>query len=92
MLPSLRYTLFEGIYRKISCGYLFEFPEIIGHHLNLNLSYVEPNQNFNGTLGWQNGTHLSGPIKMLADNQVDYIINEIPNDFITEDIWNPNLF
>ena len=31
-------------------------------------------------------------ITMLADDQVDYIINEISNDYITEDIWNPNLF
>ena len=91
-LASLRYTLFKGLYKQIKCGYLFELPEIIGHYLNLNLKYVEPNQNFNGSLGWYNGTHLSGPIKMLADNQVDYIINEISNDFITEDTWNSNLF
>ena len=94
LLTSFRYTILKGtdIYNRGVCGYLVELPEIIGHHLNLNLTYVEPNQNFNGSLGWYNGTHLSGPIKMLADNQVDYIINEISNDFITEDAWNSNLF
>ena len=94
MLASLRYTLLKSkdLKYKDKCGYLVEFPEIIGHHLNLNLSYVEPNQNFNGSLGWYNGTHLNGPIKMLADNQVDYIINEISNDCITEETWNSNLF
>ena len=83
-LASLRYTLLKGtdLYKRRECGYMIEFPKIVGHHLNLNLSYVEPNQNFNGSLGWYNGTHLSGPITMLADNQVDYIINEISNDYI----------
>ena len=92
ILASLRYTFIKGLYKDINCGYLFEFPEIIGHYLNLNLSYVEANQKFNGSLGWYIGTHLSGPIKMLADNQVDYIINEISNDYIAEDIWNWDLF
>ena len=64
-----------------------ELPEIIGHYLRLNLSFVEPNHDFDGTIGWINQTDSAGPLKMIANNQVDYVTN----DMFTNDIWYPNL-
>ena len=64
-----------------------EFPEIIGHYLGLNLLFVQPNHDFDGTIGWINGTDSSGPLKMIANNQEDYVINDI----FMNDIWYPNL-
>ena len=69
------------------CGMNIELPEIIGHYLRLNLSFIKPNDDFDGTIGWINGTNLTGPLKMIANNQVDYVIN----DMFMNDIWYPNL-
>ena len=74
------------------CGFWTELPELIGHYLLLNLSFVTPNQDFDGSLGLYNETHSKGALKMIAENQVDYIFNNIPNDFLTEHTWNPNLY
>ena len=71
------------------CRYFVELPEIISYYLRLNLTFVKPNNDFDGSLGLYNGTHSSGPLKMFSENQIDYIINDI---YITENIWNPNLY
>ena len=68
------------------CGLEIALPEIIGHYLHLNLSFVRPNNNFDGTMGTVNGTHTTGPMKMILNNQVDYVIDNI---FMTEDLWLP---
>ena len=72
---------------KYDCGINIELPEIISHYLGLNLSFIKPNDDFDGTIGWINGTDSSGPLKMIANDQVDYVINDI---FMNE-IWYPNL-
>ena len=36
-------------------------PEIISRYLHLNLSFVTPNHDFDGTMGYVNGTHAFGP-------------------------------
>ena len=88
-IDSLRFaTLSKNKVKE--CGYLIDLSEIIGHYLNL--SFVKPNQDFDGSLGWYNGTHSSGPMKMIAENQVDFILSEIPNEFLTKNMWNPNLY
>ena len=89
LIDSLRFTTLSKNKVK-ECGYLIDLSEIIGHHLNL--SFVKPNQDFDGSLGWYNGTHSSGPMKMIAENQVDFILSEIPNEFLTKNMWNPNLY
>ena len=71
------------------CGYYTELPEIISHYLRLNLTFIIPNHDFDGTLGWYNETHSSGPNKMISNNQIDYITNEV---LVTENIWHPNLY
>ena len=71
------------------CGYYTELPEIISHYLLLNLSFVKPNDDFNGKLGCYNRTHSTGPIKMIVDNEIDYITNEV---LIRDTIWQPNLY
>lgn len=60
--------------------------------MQLNLSFVKLNQDFDGSLGWYNETNSSDPLKILAGNQIDYITVNISNDFITEKTWNPNLY
>ena len=70
-----------------NCAKSRELPEIIGHYLRLNLSFIKPNDDFDGTIGWINGTDSSGPLKMIANNQVDYVTN----DMFMNDIWYPNL-
>ena len=69
------------------CAMNIELPEIIGNYLRLNLSFIKPNHDFDGTIGWINQTDSSGPLKMIANNQVDYVIN----DMLMNDIWYPNL-
>ena len=71
------------------CRYFVELPEIISYYLRLNLTFVKPNNDFDGSLGFYNETYSSGPLKMFQENQIDYIINDI---YITENIWNPNLY
>ena len=59
------------------CNSNVVIPEIISHYLHLNLTFVTPNHNFDGTIGYVNETHASGPLKMIANNQVDYVGNDI---------------
>ena len=59
------------------CGMGSELPEIIGHYLRLNLSFIKPNDDFDGTIGRVNETHSSGPLKMIANDQVDYVTNDM---------------
>ena len=80
-------TKFRNPKSWYDCGMNTELPEIIGHYLRLNLSFIKPNHDFDGTIGWTNGTDSSGPLKMIANNQVDYVIN----DMFMNDIWYPNL-
>ena len=72
-----------------NCGYFMELPEIISHYLNLNLIFVKPTSDFDGTLGFYNDSHSRGPLKMINNNEVDYIINDV---ITTENIWNPKLY
>ena len=51
--------------------------EIISRYLHLNLTFVTPNRDFDGTMGYVNGTRAFGPLKMIANNQVDYVTNGI---------------
>ena len=62
------------------CGYYTELPEIISYYLQLSLSFVKPNNDFNGKLGWYNGTHSSGPTKMIVNDHVMYIGNHDYNN------------
>ena len=63
-------------------------PEIISHYLRLNITFVTPNHDFDGTMGYINETHASGPLKMIADNQVDYVTNDIN---LNENLWHPKM-
>lgn len=89
LIGSLRFTILSKSNDR-GCGYLIDLSEMIGNYLNL--SFVKPNQDFDGSLGWYNGTHSSGPMKMIVGDQVDFILSEIPNEFLTENMWNPNLY
>ena len=81
--------LFKSPKTWLICGFNTELPEIISYYLRLNLSFVKPKNDFDGTLGWYNQTHSSGPLKIIIDDEIDYT----PNDFwVTENIWNPNLY
>ena len=39
-------------------------------------------------MGYFNETHAFGPLKMIANNQVDYVINDI---YLSKDLWNPEM-
>ena len=78
----------ESIHKSMfDCGINVELPEIISRYLGLNLSFIKPNDDFDGTIGWINGTDSGGPLKMVSNDQVDYVINNI----FMNDIWYPNL-
>ena len=70
-----------------NCASSSGIPEIIAHYLHLNLSFVEPNHDFDGTIGWANQTHAIGPLEMFLNNQVDYITNDV---IMNERISHPN--
>ena len=82
-------SLFKSPNTWLICGLDTELPEIISHYLHLNLSFVKPNDDFDGSLGWYNDTHSSGPLRMIINNEIDYTANYV---FVTENIWNPNLY
>ena len=63
-------------------------PEIISRYLRLNLTFVTPNHDFDGTMGYINGTYAFGPFKMIANNQIDYVTND---NYLIEDLWNPEI-
>ena len=58
---------------------------MISHYLHLNLTFIIPNHDFDGTMDYVNETHAFGPLKMIANNQVDYVTNDI---FLSENLWN----
>ena len=60
-----------------SCDKNIALPQLISQHLHLNLTFIKPNDDLDKTWGWYNGTHSSGLMKMLVNDQVDYIINDI---------------
>ena len=64
------------------------FPEIISCYLRLNLTFVTPNHGFDGTMGYVNRTHASSPLKMSANNQIDYVINDI---YLSDNLWHPEM-
>ena len=85
---SFRFTTFHKNPEEwFSCYKDVALPEVFSHYLHLNLSFVKPNDDFDETWSWYNGTHSSGPLRMLANDQVDYIINDI---YINETLWHPN--
>ena len=86
---SFKITSFFNISKMwYNCGHNIVIPEIISHYLHLNLSFVTPNHNFDGTMGYVNETHASGPLKMIANNQVDYVTNDI---YLSENLWYPEM-
>ena len=71
-----------------NCAENVVIPEIISHYLHLNLTFVTPNHDFDGTMGYINGTHEFGPLKMIANNQVDYVSNRF---YLSENLWHPEM-
>lgn len=82
-------TLFESSRSWLLCFDDIDYLENIMHYLRLNVSFVEPNHYFDGTLGWYNETDSKGLMKMISNNEVDFIINSIS---MTDKLWHPNLF
>lgn len=66
-----------------------DYLENIMHYLHLNISFIEPKDDFNGSVGWYNHTHSSGPLKLMVNNQIDFIINDI---LMTDQLFQSNLF
>ena len=81
-------SLFQSSKAWFQCFDKIDFLEIIIQFLRLNVSFVEPNHDFDGTLGWYNQTHSTGPLKMMDNNQVDYIVDKV---ITNEMLWHPNL-
>ena len=71
-----------------NCAENVLMPEIISRYLHLNLTFVTPNHDFDGTMGYVNGTHAFGPLKMIANDEVDYVINDI---YLSENLWHPEM-
>ena len=82
-------TTFKSSRSWFSCYDDIDYLENIMHYLRLNVSFVEPNHDFDGTLGWYNETHSKGPMKMISNNEVDFIIDSIS---MIDKLWHPNLF
>ena len=53
-----------------NCAENVVIPEIISRYLHLNLSFITPNHDFDGTMGYVNETHAFGFVKN------DVILNE----------------
>ena len=85
---SFRFTTYYNDPKSwFSCDKNIELPELISHYLHLNLTFVKPDDDFDKSWGWYNGTHSRGSLRMLVNNQVDYIIDNI---YMNETLWHPN--
>ena len=81
-------TLFTNTNKWYDCGYIAELPELISHYLHLNLTFVKPKDDFDGTIGFINETHSVGPLKMIQDNQVDFVVENV---FMTQNLSHPDI-
>ena len=89
LIGYLRVTsLFQSSKPSFQCFDKIDFLQVIIQFLHLNVSFVEPNHDFDGTLGWYNQTHSSGLLKMMDNNQVDYIVDRV---ITNEMLSHPNL-
>ena len=76
LIDQLRVTsIIKSSKPWFQCFDNIDFLQVIIQFLRLNISFVKPNHDFDSTLGWYNQTHSSGPLKMMDNNQVDYIID-----------------
>ena len=74
---SFRITTFYKYPKAwLSCSNNIVLPELISDYLYLNLSFIKPDNDFDKTWGWYNGTHSSGQLRMLVNDHVDYIIDD----------------
>ena len=64
---SFRITSLNGTIESFSCGIHTELPEIISHHLHLNLSFVKKNITFKS----------ENLIEKFVNNDVDYLTSDI---------------
>ena len=80
-------TFFKNPSSWFSCNKNSALPQLISHYLHLNLTFVKPNNDFDKKWDWYNGIHSSGLMKMLVNDKVDYIINDI---YMNETLWHPN--
>ena len=81
-------TLFINTNKWYDCGYIAELPQLISHYLDLDLLFIKPNNDFDGTIGLINETHSYGPLKMIQNNQVDFVAENV---FMTEKLFHPDL-
>ena len=82
---SFKITSFLGKSKPwYACTSNIVFPEIISRYLHLNLTFVTPNHDFDRTMGYSNKTHAFGPLKMIANNQVDYVANDV---YLSKNLW-----
>ena len=82
---SFKITSFLGKSKPwYACTSNIVFPEIITRYLHLNLTFVTPNHDFDRTMGYSNKTHAFGPLKMIANNQVDYVANDV---YLSKNLW-----
>ena len=89
LIDQLRVTsIIKSSKPWFQCFSYVDFLQVIIQFLRLNVSFVEPNHDFDGTLGWYNQTNSTGPLKMMDNNQVDYIVDKV---ITNEMLWNPNL-
>src|SRR5215471_13096195 len=60
--------------KKTWWGYSFktEIPEIVGHYLNLNLSFVGPTKDFNVT---SKEEFFNAALELMNEEKIDYILN-----------------
>ena len=71
-----------------NCAENIVIPEMISRYLHLNLTFVTPNHDFDGTMGYVNETHASGPLRMIANNQIDYVTNDI---YLSDKLLHPEM-
>ena len=81
-------TLFTNTNKWFDCGYIAELPELISRYLDLDLKFVKPNDDFDGTIGFINETHSIGPLKMIQNNQVDFVAENV---LMTQNLSHPDI-
>src|ERR1700722_12720326 len=65
-------TFFNDTETWYSYDFLPEIPEIVGHYLNLNLSFIRPTWDFNFTTKQH---FIDAILKLMHEEQIDYILD-----------------
>jgi hypothetical protein len=69
-------------------GHEVVIPELVAHYCGLNITFIAPEENFDGTFGKVNHGNITGPLSWLQNGNIDYLLNRL---YLSQEIWYPEI-